>query len=136
MNRILVDTSVWISFFKGDENVRPLMAMIESNLISTNELIMAELIPSLKQRKENPLINLLRHVEMQNLDINWDEVISMQTENLCNGINRVGLPDLIIAQNAIQNESLLFSLDKHFFLMAKITLLKLYQQISLLSHVA
>jgi len=126
MNRVLVDTSIWISFFKGDETAKPLLSMIESNLICTNELILAELIPSLMLRKENTLINLLRHVELQSLNINWNEITAMQAENLNNGINRVGLPDLIIAQNAIQNDSLLFSLNKHFQLMSKITGLKLY----------
>ena len=33
---------------------------------------------------------------------------------LRNGINKVGIPDLIIAQHAIQNNCSLFSLDKHF----------------------
>jgi predicted nucleic acid-binding protein len=100
--------------------------MIESNLICTNELILAELIPSLMKRKENTLINLLRHVELQSLSINWNEIIAMQAENLHNGINRVGLPDLIIAWNAIQNDSLLYSLDKHFQLMGEISALRLY----------
>lgn len=130
MNRVLVDTSIWISFFKGDKSAKPLISMIESNIICTNELILAELIPSLEHRKEDYLINLLQHVELQNLNINWNEIIAMQAENLSNGINRVGLPDLIIAQNAIQNDSLLFTLDKHFFLMSEISNLKLYQQSS------
>ncbi|RKX84001.1 MAG: PIN domain nuclease [Spirochaetes bacterium] len=130
MNRVLVDTSIWISFFKGDKSAKPLISMIESNIICTNELILAELIPSLEHRKEDYLINLLQHVELQNLNINWNEIIAMQAENLSNGINRVGLPDLIIAQNAIQNDSLLFTLDKHFFLMSEILNLKLYQQSS------
>ncbi len=130
MNRVLVDTSIWISFFKGDKSAKPLISMIESNIICTNELILAELIPSLEHRKEDYLINLLQHVELQNLNINWNEIIAIQAENLSNGINRVGLPDLIIAQNAIQNDSLLFTLDKHFFLMSEISNLKLYQQSS------
>ncbi len=130
MNRVLVDTSIWISFFKGDKSAKPLISMIESNIICTNELILAELITSLEHRKEDYLINLLQHVELQNLNINWNEIIAMQAENLSNGINRVGLPDLIIAQNAIQNDSLLFTLDKHFFLMSEISNLKLYQQSS------
>ena len=33
------------------------------------------------------------------------------------GLNGVGLPDLIIAQNAIQNDCEIFSKDNHFRLM-------------------
>ena len=45
MNRILIDTSVWISFFKGHEDAKVLFDMIDSNIICTNELILAELVP-------------------------------------------------------------------------------------------
>ncbi|RKX91068.1 MAG: PIN domain nuclease [Spirochaetes bacterium] len=128
MNRILVDTSIWISFFKGDNCAKPLQSMIESNLICTNELILAEMIPSLEYQNEDHLINLLHHVELQKISIDWNGIIDMQVKNLRNGINRVGLPDLIIAQNAIHYESLLFTLDKHFRLMSKYFRLKLYQQ--------
>ena len=44
----------------------------------------------------------------------------MQTENIRNGINKVGLPDLMIAQNAIQSNAKLFSIDRHFELMKNI----------------
>ena len=129
MNRILVDTSIWISFFKGDERAKPLLSMIEFNLICTNKLILAELLPYLEHRSEGHLINLLHHVELQKLSIDWNGIMDMQVKNLRNGINRVGLPDLIIAQNAINNESTLFTLDKHIHLMSKYFKLKLFQQI-------
>lgn len=51
----------------------------------------------------------------------------MQTENLQNGINKVGLADLMIAQNAMQNEIPLFSGDRHFQLMAAVMPLPLFQ---------
>lgn len=43
----------------------------------------------------------------------------MQLTCLRNGINKVGIPDLIIAQHAIQNNLSLFSLDKHFTLLGR-----------------
>jgi predicted nucleic acid-binding protein len=45
-----------------------------------------------------------------------------------NGINAIGISDLIIAQNAIQNDLHLLSLDKHFNLMAKHVPLSVYKQ--------
>ena len=59
--------------------------------------------------------------------IDWDEIIRMQTVCLNHGINGIGIPDLIIAQNAIQGELRLLSNDKHFGLIAKYTDLELYQ---------
>jgi len=43
-----------------------------------------------------------------------------------NGINKVGIPDLIIAQNAIKNNIPLFSLDKHFLKLSELHGMKLY----------
>ncbi len=42
----------------------------------------------------------------------------MQTQNLKNGINKVGIPDLIIAQNVIDNNLELYTFDHHFKLMS------------------
>ena len=42
------------------------------------------------------------------------------------GINGVGIPDLLIAQNAIHNQCEIFSLDRHFALLEKPLKLKLF----------
>jgi predicted nucleic acid-binding protein len=51
----------------------------------------------------------------------------MQTANLKNGINKVGIPDLIIMQNAQEHSVPLFTLDRHFALMSKIHGITLYE---------
>jgi predicted nucleic acid-binding protein len=43
----------------------------------------------------------------------------MQVTCLRNGINKVGIPDLILAQHAMQNDLSVFSLDKHFSLLSR-----------------
>ncbi len=48
--------------------------------------------------------------------------------NLKNGLNRIGIPDLIIAQNSMQNQIRLFSFDRHFEIMKKHMGIKLYDQ--------
>lgn len=116
---ILVDTSLWIDYFKGLESALPLNALIELNSICTNDLILAELAPSIKFRKENDLIHLLESIERIPMDIEWQEIAAFQVYNLQNGINNVGIPDLIIAQNAIQNDMEIFARDRHFSLMKK-----------------
>jgi predicted nucleic acid-binding protein len=45
---------------------------------------------------------------------------------LKNGINGIGIPDLIIAQNCIQNEIQLITHDTHFEIISKYLPLKLY----------
>ncbi len=45
---------------------------------------------------------------------------------LKNGLNGIGIPDLIIAQNAIQHHCKIFSLDKHFNKITKFLNLELF----------
>ena len=124
---ILVDTSVWINYFKGREEVKRLDTFIETNSIVVNDLILAELLPFINQKKEYELQNLLLNIEKVVLHINWNEIIKMQTENLKNGINKVGVLDLVIAQNVIQHNLYLYSMDKHFKFMSKLFPIKLIE---------
>jgi predicted nucleic acid-binding protein len=127
MNYVLVDTSVWIAFFKGDEASKVLFPLLDSNRICTNELILAELIPSLNHRRELQVLDMLQSIERTELRIVWSQITEMQTINLKTGINKVGIPDLIIAQNALQNNISVLSFDKHFQLMKGNIGLKMYE---------
>lgn len=124
---ILVDTSVWIDFFKGQERAIPVNKLIDLNNICINDLILAELVPSINQKKELDLIEILESVHRVPIEIDWNQIITMQTANFRNGINSVGIADLIIVQNAIQNDLEIFAFDKHFGLMKELSGFKLYK---------
>ena len=111
---ILVDGSVWIDYFRSGVNTENLDRYIEQNLICTNDLILAELVPYLKANKQSRVINLLNEISNIPLKINWNNIINYQTLCIQNGINKVSMPDLIILDNVIQNKLILFTLDKHF----------------------
>jgi hypothetical protein len=49
-----------------------------------------------------------------------------EARNLRSGANKIGIPGLIIMQNAVQNSLFLFTLDARFKLMADAFPLKLY----------
>jgi predicted nucleic acid-binding protein len=123
---VLVDSSAWVDYFRHAGQGDTLDLLIEENLIVTNDLVLAELIPPLTIRNEKKLIALLREIKRQPIHINWDEIIHTQIICLKNGINGVGIPDLVIAQNAIQGRLKLLSNDKHFSLIAKHTALELF----------
>jgi len=123
---VLVDSSVWIEYFWNAEQSDVLEMLIEENLVVTNELILAELIPALQMRKLSELATLLREIKRQPMNIDWNDIIKMQTLCLNNGSNGVGIPDLIIAQNSIQGGLRLLSNDKHFFIIAKFLSLDIY----------
>ncbi len=44
--------------------------------------------------------------------------MDMQLACLCHGVNGVGIPDLIIAQSAMRRVCPVYSLDRHFAMMA------------------
>jgi len=125
---VLVDSSVWIEYFKGNDATLPLNDLIDSNNICVNDLILAELLPSINHKKEEGLKDLLLTITRLNIEINWNQLIQMQTANLKNGINKVGIADLIIAQNAIENDIELFTLDKHFLLMNELHGIRIYER--------
>ena len=114
--RVLVDSSVWIQYFKFG-NIESLDELIENDLVCTNELILTELGPKLIHQKRQDTWESLNSLEVIATRINWDVIRNYQVMNLQNGINKVGIPDLIIMQQVIEEKLTLYSFDKHFKLM-------------------
>ncbi|NOZ10354.1 MAG: PIN domain-containing protein [Gammaproteobacteria bacterium] len=123
---VLVDTSVWIDYFKGGDDSTGLGALIDENLVVTNDIILAELVPYLKVKKQVVVIKLLQEINRLPMQIDWDEIVAFQIRCLKAGANGVGIPDLIIAQNAKANNCKIYSLDKHFRLLKQVIKVKLY----------
>ena len=111
---VLVDSSVWIDYFRAGHHATDLEGLLDDNRIVTNDLILAELIPALQLRRQTRLINLLRELERNPLQPDWDEIVRLQTTCLRLGVNGVGIPDLLIAQHAMQNDLQLMARDRHF----------------------
>lgn len=124
---ILVDTSIWIAYFRGGDTA--VDRLIDDNLIATNPVILAELLPAIRLRREHELAALLQEVRCLPLDIHWDNLIQMQLQCLQNGANGIGVADLLIAQNAQQQQCRLYSADKHFRLMANALALPVYPEL-------
>jgi predicted nucleic acid-binding protein len=123
---VLVDSSIWIEYFRGSMNDGRLGFLIEENLLVVNDLILAELIPALHLRRQRKLIGLMHEIICPPLKLDWADLIQMQIACLKHGINKVGIPDLMIAQHAIQNHLELYTRDKHFKLIAQHVPLSLY----------
>jgi len=113
---VLVDSSVWIEYFKSGGGGK-LDRLIEEDLACVNELILTELVPAATLKNETDILEGLQALSMIPLTIDWEIVRDYQLMNLQNGINRVGIPDLIILQQVIDQKITLFSFDKHFQLM-------------------
>ena len=123
----LIDSSAWIEYFRGNKRYQSIIDdLIDKNAICTNDIILAELLPSILHRNEHNLVELLDGVKKCPLTINWQEICEMQLLNFEHGNYRIGILDIIIAQNCIQNELKLVECDKHFEVMAGYMPLKLF----------
>lgn len=116
----IIDSSVWIEYFRNGNNAEKVDFLIDENLVVTNDLILTELTPFLKLKRQHNLIKLLNKINNATIQIVWEQLIEYQYKCIKNGLNGVGIPDLIIAQNAIQHNCKIYSLDKHFTAMSKV----------------
>lgn len=117
---VLVDSSAWIDYFRGSgRHAGALDQLIDEDLVVVNDLILAELLPALHMRRQRKLIRLLREVARRPVDVDWEDIVQLRITCLRNGINKVGIPDLIIAQHALQNGLELLSRDQHFSELSK-----------------
>ncbi len=115
--KVLVDSSVWIDYFKEGKLSYSLDFLLSENLVCTNEIILAELVPFINFSGYKQLAKLLSAIEILPLNIDWKSVTKLQEECLKNGINSVGISDLLIFQQLVQQKVMFFSFDKHFKLM-------------------
>jgi len=121
----LVDTSAWIEYFKGNKKYAFLSNLILTNTICTNDIVLSELLPSIIYRREDQLADLLDSLNKYRLTVDWQEVRDIQLLNIKHGNNNIGVADIIIAQNCMQNNLKLIAHDKQFEAMSKYITLKL-----------
>jgi predicted nucleic acid-binding protein len=123
----LIDSSAWIEFFRGNSKYSFLNDLISANAICINDIILTELLPSIIHKKEHKLAELLNCVKKYVLFIDWQEIRNIQLLNLKHGNNNIGISDIIIAQNCMQNKLRIITNDNHFDAMAKYIPLEIYQ---------
>lgn len=124
---VIVDSSVWIDYFRGAEKSGYLDYLIDENVVAVNDLILTELIPFLKIQKQQKVIRLLQAVQKIDLTIKWTQIRDYQYKCLEQGFNGIGIPDLIIAQNTVQNNCELYTLDRHFEMIRQIINIELIE---------
>ena len=116
----IVDSNIWIEFFNRRNYFDSVSGLLNDNKAYINGIILAELIPSSRAKREEEFIECLYGIELLELYIDWDEIIEMQYCCIKNGINKLGLLDIAIAQNAKQNNAGIFTLDRHMILLCNL----------------
>jgi predicted nucleic acid-binding protein len=115
MKKILVDTSIWIEYFKGKKSVQEIIHDQKNYEIYITGPIITELIQGLKTEKEKDRFTMCINT-LPKLQIDDDDWVN--AGNTGNSLRKKGvtvpLPDLIIFSIAKKNNCALFTLDRHF----------------------
>jgi predicted nucleic acid-binding protein len=127
MSSVLIDSSAWIEYFRGNKEYLFITELIKNNSICTNDVILTELLPSMIQKKEKKLFELMNGIKKHDIEIIWSELQNLQLLNLQHGNNNVPVTDLIITQNCLQNDLSIVARDKHFKLMSEYIPFKIYK---------
>ncbi len=128
MSRILVDSSIWIGYFKDKHRYSVLDDLIANNQICVNDVILSELLPFLYHVGQKEVAEALLAIPKADIKTDWAALIHFQTANLLQGIHKVGIPDLMILQNVLDHTLVLFSADSHFQLMSEVFSFRLFEE--------
>ena len=129
---VLVDTSVWIAFFreKSSTAAKSLDTLLEEGEVCICGLIEAELIPGLRQNDRERVRSLLAGVSRIQIPLDiWFNIIKIQEDALAQGLGPFSIPDLLLASLAIRNNFPVFSLDRHFEDLSRLTGLTLWRKL-------
>ncbi|MCL5268525.1 MAG: hypothetical protein M1469_10545 [Bacteroidetes bacterium] len=119
--KVLVDSSVWIDFFRRRNSANQLPVLLREDLAVVNQLIMAEIVPALEIRKQKSTIADLKILTIYEMNINWDEIVKLQIRFVKEFKYFVAITDLAIFQNARENDLVLYSPDRDLISLCKMT---------------
>ena len=113
---VLIDTSVWIDYFRKKENVyQRVNELIDAGRVCCLKMIIAELIQGCKSEKEIQIMRDLAHVLplLAESPDSWEKagILSFQ---LRKAGKRIGLGDCYIATVAKENDATIYTFDRHF----------------------
>jgi len=115
---ILVDTSVWLEFFRVKDSPygEALDRLLEEERVCTANLVKAEIIPGARTpRQFRELKEYFNALPLAREPASlWEDITEAQFRLKRGGINGISIPDLIIAVVAKANGKALFTKDSDF----------------------
>jgi len=116
MSSILVDTNIWVEFFKSDSPVGDrLEKLLKTDSVWTCGIVIFELLQGVKSEKEKTTIldamMNLEYIEMSKAL--WQKASKISTSLRKKGIT-IPVSDIFISAIAIEHKLQIFTLDKHF----------------------
>lgn len=128
LDKVLVDTSAWIEFFRKKEPYYSVvLELIDNDIVCCIGIVLAELLQGAKSDKELNTIKEFLHVfEFLPESVKSWEKAGELSYTLKQKGKAIGLSDCFIAVLAKTNNVKLLTLDKHFDVLEKEFELKLY----------
>jgi hypothetical protein len=129
-DKVLIDTSVWIEFFRRSkpELTERIATLLKSGRAACTGIIALELVNGAKGRKE---LQALYDAFDTMTHVTADEATYMRAGRMGYELARKGhamsTVDLLISQIAIENNLSLMTLDEHFDTIAKSSALQLFK---------
>ncbi|MDE2059065.1 MAG: PIN domain-containing protein [candidate division NC10 bacterium] len=118
MSDVLVDTSVWLEFFRVQDSpyAETLDQLLEEERVCTSDLIKAEILPGARTPKQfRELKEYFDALPLATAPASlWEEIIEVQSRLKRGGVNGISIPDLMIAVVAKANSKALFTKDHDF----------------------
>jgi predicted nucleic acid-binding protein len=129
LDKVLVDTSVWIEFFRKKAPYYGIvLELMDDDRICCIGLVLAELMQGAKSEKELNTIKEFLHVFdflPETIDL-WEDAGELSFMLQRKGVT-VGLSDCYISVTTKSANANLLTLDKHFSAIQKETVLSLYR---------
>lgn len=128
LDRVLVDTSAWIGFFRKKKPwYSAVLSLMDHGRICCTGIIIAELLQGAKSEKELSVLRDFLHVfEFLPEDVHlWDKAGEL-SYRLRKAGKSVGLSDCFIATTANINSVELLTIDRHFEVIREESGLSLY----------
>jgi len=121
-DRVLIDTSIWIDYFKGEDEelLKKTDGFLTDAIVYVPKVVMAELIQGAKSEKEIGVIESFIeafHI-IDQTEHTWLKAGKLSYSMKRRGVN-VNLVDCYIAVLAEEHHCKIFSLDEHFRVIKK-----------------
>ncbi len=129
MDKVLVDTSVWIEFFKKKEPWHSTVSgLMDDKRVCCAGIVLAELIQGAKSEKELSILRDFRHVfEFLDESIDLWQAAGELSHALLRKGKSIGLSDCYLAVAAKENKVTMLTLDRHFEVIKAIAGIALFE---------
>jgi tRNA(fMet)-specific endonuclease VapC len=116
MSKVLIDTSIWIDFFKNKTEIADIVdELIDSNMAFTTGPVIAELLQGARSEKDRTVLTeaISAIIYIDCLLDDW-----VKAGHICSDLRKKGITipliDALIAVVSIRSEAKVFTRDKHF----------------------